>query len=43
MIKEDNWEGALSIALQQVENGANIIDVNFDEGLLDSENCMTKF
>ena len=43
MILEDNWEGALAVALQQVENGANIIDVNFDEGLLDSEACMTRF
>ena len=43
MILESNWEGALAVALQQVENGANIIDVNFDEGLLDSEGCMTHF
>lgn len=43
LILNDDWEGALAIAEQQVENGANIIDVNFDEGLLDSEACMTKF
>ncbi len=43
LIKNDDWEGAVAIAEQQVENGANIIDVNFDEGLLDSEACMTKF
>jgi 5-methyltetrahydrofolate--homocysteine methyltransferase len=43
MILESNWEGALAVALQQVENGANIIDINFDEGLLDSEGCMTHF
>ena len=43
MIQESNWEGALAVALQQVENGANIIDINFDEGLLDSEICMTHF
>ncbi len=43
LIKNDDWDGALAIAEQQVENGANIIDVNFDEGLLDSEACMTKF
>ena len=43
MILESNWEGALAVALQQVENGANIIDINFDEGLLDSEACMTHF
>ncbi|MGI9535406.1 MAG: methionine synthase, partial [Thermodesulfobacteriota bacterium] len=43
LIKEEDYESALSVALQQVENGANIIDVNFDEGLLDSEACMEKF
>lgn len=43
MIKEDRFEDALEIARQQVENGAHIIDVNFDEGLLDSEACMTHF
>jgi len=43
MIKADDWDGALAVATQQVENGANIIDINFDEGLLDSEACMTKF
>lgn len=43
LIKEEDYEGAVSIALQQVENGANIIDVNFDEGLLDSEACMKRF
>ncbi len=43
LIKEDDFEGALSIAKQQVENGANVIDVNFDEALLDGEACMTRF
>lgn len=43
MIKEDNWDGALEVARQQVENGANMIDINFDEGLLDSESCMRHF
>ncbi|MFI5323978.1 MAG: methionine synthase, partial [Thermodesulfobacteriota bacterium] len=43
LIKEDDFEGALNIAKQQVENGANIIDVNFDEALLDGEVCMTRF
>lgn len=43
MIKSGDWEGAIGVASQQVENGANIIDINFDEGLLDSEACMTKF
>ncbi|HYF52474.1 MAG TPA: methionine synthase, partial [Planctomycetota bacterium] len=43
LIKEDKYEEALSVAEQQVENGANIIDVNFDEGMLDSEKAMTHF
>tara|TARA_Y100001954_G_scaffold239337_1_gene313141 strand:- start:20506 stop:24192 length:3687 start_codon:yes stop_codon:yes gene_type:complete len=43
LIKENNFEEAISVARQQVENGANIIDINFDEGLLDSEKCMVKF
>lgn len=43
LIEEDKFEEALSVARQQVENGANIVDVNFDEGLLDSEACMTRF
>lgn len=42
-IKADDYEGALLIAKQQIENGANIIDINFDEGMLNSEKCMTKF
>ena len=43
LIKEENYEEALEVALEQVQNGANIIDVNMDEGLLDSENCMSRF
>ena len=43
LIKEEKFEEALSVARQQVENGANIVDINFDEGLLDSVACMTKF
>jgi 5-methyltetrahydrofolate--homocysteine methyltransferase len=43
LIEENKFEEALSVARQQVESGANIIDVNFDEGLLDSEACMTRF
>ena len=43
LIKEEDFEKALDIARQQVENGANMIDVNFDEGLLDSEACMKRF
>lgn len=43
LIKEGNFDQALNVARQQVENGANIIDINFDEGLLDSKACMIKF
>ncbi len=43
LVKEGNFEEALEVARQQVENGANIIDINFDEGMLDSVECMTKF
>ena len=43
MIKEGRFSDALSVARGQVENGANIIDVNFDEGMLDSPACMKKF
>jgi len=43
LIKEDNYEAALSVARQQVENGAQIIDVNMDEGLLDSVEAMETF
>ncbi len=43
LIREGDFETALEIARQQVENGAQIIDVNMDEGLLDSAAVMTKF
>lgn len=43
LIKENQFEEALSVARSQVENGANILDINFDEGMLDSEACMTHF
>lgn len=43
LIREDKYEEALTIARQQVENGAQIIDVNMDEGLLDAEQAMTTF
>ncbi len=42
-ILEGDFEAALKIARQQVEAGAQIIDINMDEGLLDSEATMTKF
>jgi 5-methyltetrahydrofolate--homocysteine methyltransferase len=43
LIKEKRFDEALAIARQQVENGANMLDVNMDEGLLDSEREMTHF
>ena len=43
MIRENKYEEALSIARQQVEAGAQIIDINMDEGMLDSENAMKVF
>ncbi len=43
LIKDENYEEALSIAREQVEGGAQVIDVNMDEGMLDSEACMTRF
>ncbi len=43
LIKEDDYEAALSVARQQVDNGAQMIDVNMDEGLLDSEAAMVRF
>ncbi len=43
LIKEGDFEAALSVARQQIHNGAQIIDINMDEGLLDSEKAMEKF
>ncbi|HEX7112424.1 MAG TPA: methionine synthase [Mizugakiibacter sp.] len=43
LIKEDRYDEALEVARQQVANGAQIIDINMDEGLLDAEKAMTRF
>jgi 5-methyltetrahydrofolate--homocysteine methyltransferase len=43
LIREDNLDEALQIARQQVESGANIIDINMDEGLIDSKKVMVRF
>ena len=43
LIREDQFEEALAVARQQVEGGAQLIDVNMDEALLDSENAMARF
>ena len=43
LIREGDLDGALTVARQQVESGANLLDVNMDEGLLDSEGLMRSF
>ena len=43
LIKDGNYEEAVYVARQQVENGAQMIDVNMDEGMLDAEAAMVKF
>ena len=43
LIREGDLEAALAVALHQVEGGANLLDVNMDEGLIDSEKMMTQF
>ena len=43
LILADDFEGALAVARHQVKGGANILDVNMDEGMIDSEAAMTRF
>jgi len=43
LITEDNYPEALSVAQQQVDNGAQVIDINMDEGMLDSVQAMDRF
>ncbi|NCT71204.1 MAG: methionine synthase [Xanthomonadaceae bacterium] len=43
LIKEERYEEAVEVARQQVANGAQILDVNMDEGLIDSEKAMDRF
>ena len=43
LIKEDRYDEAVEVARQQVASGAQIIDINMDEGLIDSEAAMTRF
>ncbi len=43
LIVEENYEEALTVARQQVENGAQMIDINMDEGMLDAEVVMARF
>jgi 5-methyltetrahydrofolate--homocysteine methyltransferase len=43
LIKSGDFDEALTVARQQVENGANVIDINMDEGMLDSKEAMSHF
>jgi 5-methyltetrahydrofolate--homocysteine methyltransferase len=43
LVLNDDYETALDVARQQVENGAQVIDVNMDEGMLDGEEAMVRF
>jgi 5-methyltetrahydrofolate--homocysteine methyltransferase len=43
LIREENYTEALEVALEQVEGGAQVIDINMDEGMLDSEGAMVRF
>ena len=43
LIKNEQYEEALQVAREQVENGAQMIDINFDDGLLDGVACMSRF
>lgn len=43
LIKEDRYDDAISVARNQVESGANIIDINFDEGMIDGPKAMTRY
>ncbi len=43
LVKEGNYEEAVSVARQQVENGANVIDICMDEGMIDGVSAMTRF
>ena len=43
LIREEDYDTALDVAREQVENGAQIIDINMDEGMLDSQGAMVRF
>jgi len=43
LIKEEKYNEALEVALQQVQSGAQVIDINMDEGMLDAEAAMVRF
>src|SRR3546814_16500267 len=43
LIREEKYDEAVAVARQQVENGAQIIDINLDEAMMDSAVCMRRF
>ncbi|WP_437371912.1 methionine synthase [Maribacter litoralis] len=43
LVKEEKFEEALAVAREQVENGAQVIDINMDDGLIDGKEAMVKF
>ncbi len=43
LIQNEDYETALEVAKQQVDNGAQVIDINMDEGMLDASECLSKF
>jgi len=43
LIKDEQYEEAVEVAIEQVENGAQIVDINMDEAMLDSEKCMMRY
>ncbi len=43
LIKEEDYDTALEVALDQVQSGAQVIDINMDEGMLESKECMVRF
>jgi len=43
MVRENNWSEAIAVSVAQIENGAQIIDINVDDGLLDSKEKMRHF
>ena len=43
LIKEEDYDTALEVALEQVQNGAQVIDINMDEGMLESKDAMVRF
>src|SRR5699024_2971327 len=43
LIKDGDYDTALEVARDQVENGAQVIDINMDEGMLESKDCMVRF